>query len=94
MAPMIAAPIFIMRLSMKPRNTPTSAEKIKDAKVLKNESSYPLDVKDVNILSIKNRSIVMPNPAIVPVVKIVISKNLRPWNPTMIPKAIARMPNI
>ena len=51
-------------------------------------------MKEVSILSIRKRSMVIPKPAMPPVVKMVISKNLRPWNATTRPKRIARVPKI
>lgn len=94
MAPMIAAPILIMRLRMNPKKTPTMTENTKDANVLKNVSSSPFYVKEPSILSIKKSSMVIPNPAMPPVVKMVTSKNLRPKKATTKPNIIARMPNI
>lgn len=75
-APMIAAPIFIIRFKIKPRKTPMQMENMNEKMVLSVDKSYPYCAN--SILSIKKRSIVIPKPAIPPVAKIVISKKSRP----------------
>ena len=89
---MIAAPILIMRFKIKPRNTPIVIEKRNEKIVLSVDKSWPYCAN--SILSIKKSSMVIPNPAIPPVAKIVISKKSFPKKATTRPNKIVRSPKI
>ena len=69
-------------------------EKTKEKIVPRIVNSLPFCEKVVSILSIKKRSMVIPNPAIDPVAKIVISKNFRPKKATTKPNRIDNIPRI
>ncbi len=92
--PMMAAPMSSIRCKMKPKKRPMQSEKRKEKRLLKKESSASLSPRELNMVSMEKRSMVMPKPAIPPTAKIVMGKNLRPKKATTRPKVMKLKPMI